>query len=319
MKTSDTPALMLLKPLHSRATSAAGATNLRAVVLLAGAVGTSTLAAATGRAAIHWPIDSSSSLLGHWRQQVEPLAASAADGMVLRVMGSNSNGQAVEPSPASSNVQVRMEHDPAELRGTGGVLRDVAADYPDEALLVVASAGQLLVDSLAEAVRELAACEADVVLLSDDGAVAGGVMLVRCGCTRVIPSIGYVDLKEQGLPLIARQHRVQVIHRQRPLALPLRTRGDYIRALRWYHRTPRMRPVTDPFEEDWRPVFALWEEGAKVDPSARLHDSVVLAGGRVERGAMVVRSVVCPGGVVGLNQTVIDEVVSAANRRQGGA
>jgi mannose-1-phosphate guanylyltransferase len=128
----------------------------------------------------------------------------------------------------------------------------------------------------------------------------------------VIPSIGYVDLKEQALPLIARKHRVQVIPRARPLALPLRTRADYIRALRWYHRSPRVEPTTDPFEEDWRPVFALCEQGADVDPSARLHDSVVLAGGRVERGAMVVRSVVCAGGVVERNQTVVDRVVTAA-------
>jgi hypothetical protein len=105
-----------------------------------------------------------------------------------------------------------------------------------------------------------------------------------------------------------------VLRRARPLALPLRTRADYVRALRWYHQVPRPEPTLDPFAEDWQPVFALREQGAEVDPSARLHDSVVLAGGRVERGAMVVRSVVCAGGVVAKNQTVVDQVVTPAKR-----
>ena len=36
----------------------------------------------------------------------------------------------------------------------------------------------------------------------------------------------------------------------------------------------------------------------RADPSARVHDSVVLRGGVVEAGAVLVRSIVCPGGVV---------------------
>jgi hypothetical protein len=109
---------------------------------------------------------------------------------------------------------------------------------------------------------------------------------------------------------------VSVIKRDRPLALPLRTRADYIRALRWYHQAPRAQSVLDPFEECWRPVFAVWEQGAHVDPSAQLHDSVVLAGGTVERGAHVVRSVVCAGGIVRSHQTVVDGVVAPSQRKR---
>ena len=50
--------------------------------------------------------------------------------------------------------------------------------------------------------------------------------------------------------------------------------------------------ATDPLAEDWRPSFAIAEAGAEVDQTARVHDSVVLAGGVVEAGAVVVRSVV---------------------------
>ena len=68
--------------------------------------------------------------------------------------------------------------------------------------------------------------------------------------------------------------------------------------------------------EDWKPTFALCEAGAVVDPSARLHDSVVLRGGRVEYGAVLVRSVVCPGGVVRRERTAVDQFVTAGQAKK---
>jgi hypothetical protein len=40
---------------------------------------------------------------------------------------------------------------------------------------------------------------------------------------------------------------------------------------------------------------------------------VVLSGGSVQRGAVLVRSVVCPGGVVPARATLVDAVVTASN------
>src|SRR5687767_16000899 len=63
--------------------------------------------------------------------------------------------------------------------------------------------------------------------------------------------------------------------------------------------------------EDWSPLFSLVEAGATVDPSARIHDSVVLEGGVVEAGAVLVRSVVCPGGVLRRDRTAMETMVTA--------
>jgi mannose-1-phosphate guanylyltransferase len=301
--------------------------NLRAILLLAGSVGRNSLSAAARRPAAMLPLDETTCLLDEWQRQAAALTElTDVPALPMRVF---SNVAAPQPPPGGWNgapaapaaVPVSVERDPGELRGTGGVLHDVARDFDDDAYLLVAAAGQLLVDSLGSAVVALASARADLALCADEsgGGGAGGLMLVRCGCLRALPQVGFVDLKEQGLPLVARDHAVRVVRRARPPAMPVRTLADYTRALRWYHGRPRGAAAApagdafgDPFGEDWQPAFGFAERGAEVDGRARLHDSVVLAGARVERGAMLVRSVACPGAVVRRNQTVVDRLVTAA-------
>ena len=137
-------------------------------------------------------------------------------------------------------------------------------------------------------------------------------MLVTCKTLRAIADTGYVDMKEQALPQIALSYEVRVVRRRRPTGLPIRTLEDYIQALRLHHRRRQGKPfIADPLAEDWSPAFALVEPGATVDPTARVHDSVVLAGGVVEAGAVLVRSIVCPGEVVRRDKTVVDQFVCA--------
>jgi hypothetical protein len=131
---------------------------------------------------------------------------------------------------------------------------------------------------------------------------------VSCKTLRLIPTTGYVDMKEQALPAIAARYEVAVMHRRRPTGMAVRTLPDYIAALRHYHRRRQGKPaLSDPLAEDWHPAFGLVEEGATVDPRAHVHDSVVLKGGVVEGGAVVVRSIVCPGGVVRRDRSAVDQ------------
>ena len=99
------------------------------------------------------------------------------------------------------------------------------------------------------------------------------------------------------------------------MALPMRTLEAYIDSLLEYHRLKGEDGTGySPFAEDWQPTFSLVEPGAEVDPSARVHDSVVLGGGTVGAGAALVRSVVCPGGVVGRRQMVVGQLVRRRSR-----
>jgi NDP-sugar pyrophosphorylase family protein len=106
-----------------------------------------------------------------------------------------------------------------------------------------------------------------------------------------------------------------VVRRRRPTGLPVRSLEGYIQALHVHHRKRLGKLANiDPLAEDWSPSFSLVEPGAIVDPTARIHDSVVLAGGCVEPGAVLVRSVVCPGAIVRRDVTVVDQIVRKVGR-----
>jgi hypothetical protein len=118
-------------------------------------------------------------------------------------------------------------------------------------------------------------------------------------------------MKEQALPIIASSYDVRVVQCRRPTGLSIRTLSDYIAALRALHQ-PIRATATDPWAEDWKSTFAIVEPGAAVSPSARIHDSVVLAGASVEAGAVVVRSVVA--GTVRRDRKAVDQCVGRSGK-----
>ena len=286
-------------------------TRLRALVLLGGSVRSSELISMCNRSLLDLPLDIDGSIFNHWLQQAGELARYAGlDNLPVRVMV---NRNAPEPISASAQYfgKFRVERDLSEYRGTGGVLRDLAATYEDGDLILVCNAAQVLMDPLAAIATALDKKEGDVTLVAHNDGTPSGVQLIRCGTLKMIPEMGFVDMKEQALALIASKHDVTVLHCRRPTALQVRTLQDYIVAMRHYHRRRAGKPaVSDPLAEDWQPAFAIIEQGATVDPRAHVNDAVVLKGGVVEPGAVVVRSIVCPGGVVKKDRPAVDQLVS---------
>jgi hypothetical protein len=266
-----------------------------------------------GRAILDLPVDESGSILNHWLSHAAELAQYAGlSALPVQVLVSRNT-----PEPASASQRYsgsyRVLRDQSDYRGTGGVLRDLAHDYDDNDLVLVANAAQLLLDPLSVIAAALDHKCGDVSLISHQDGTPSGVMLVRCKTLRLIPPAGFVDMKEQALPLIAQQFDVKVMQCRRPSGLPIRSLGDYIAALRHFHRRRIGKPATgDALAEDWQPTFAIVEDGAIVAPGAHVHDAVVLKGGVVEAGASVVRCLVCPGGVVKQKSTVVDAFVRAA-------
>jgi hypothetical protein len=309
---------------------------LRGVVLLGGSVWMSGLRAAIARPVVELPVAPQKSILDVWCERVAelgesigraelpirvvltqgaPLPSAAAVMLAARASAAGPATPApAAPAPAAETrprSNVAIERDAVAFRGTGGVLRDLANGEPDDGFMVVANAAQLVLEPLAPQVMQLAACDADVGFIAHYDGTPSRLMLVRSRCLRVLPPVGFVDLMEQGLPLIAAaDHSIHAVQRAHASSLPVRTRQGYIAALQRYHRFPGGRPGGSG--EDWRASFALAEDGAQVDRSACLHDSVVLRGARVERGAVVARSVVCPGGVVPRGAVVVDQVVGGA-------
>jgi N-acetylglucosaminyldiphosphoundecaprenol N-acetyl-beta-D-mannosaminyltransferase len=289
--------------------------RLRAMILLGGSVRPSPLSAATGRSVLDLPLDQGESILNFWLAQADEVAKLAGlDKLPVRVLV---NHAAREPTTAAERYfgAFRVERDLSEYRGTGGVLRDVAADYADDDYILVANACQVLLDPLTVIAATLAKQGGDVNLITHDDGTPSGVQLLACKTVRQIGHNGYHDMKEQALPKIAAEFEVRAVRRRRPTGLPIRALEDYVQALRLYHRRKSGKPlVTDPLAEDWAPSFAIIEAGATVHPTARVHDSVVLAGSTVEAGAVAVRSLVCGEATVAADRTVVDQYVTVAPR-----
>ena len=99
------------------------------------------------------------------------------------------------PEPASADPRhygtFRVERDLSEYRGTGGVLRDLADDYADDDLILVANAAQILLDPLSAIVDGAAdATAATSRSSSHEDGTPSGVMLVSCKTLRLIPETG---------------------------------------------------------------------------------------------------------------------------------
>ncbi|MEX0653265.1 MAG: hypothetical protein WD534_08430 [Phycisphaeraceae bacterium] len=307
------------------------ACRLKAVILLAGALRPGLLQRGAGRVVLALPVEPGRAVLDVWREQVSGLATHLGmNDLPMRVLldhGTAAPGRAATASEAAGPARVSIERDPAPLRGTGGLLRDIAGAYDDNDRVLVVDAGQLLHEPLWLLFHVLSRFPGDMRLLARRDGAPAGVMLLRCGCLRDLPDRGFVDFKEQALPRLATRHEVRVARwrREAGVGTSVRTLHGYLDAVRRWHSQPVLvagvrsgadmgMSAADGRGENGYPVFALIEPGSDVARSAVLHDAVVLAGGCVEAGATVVRCVVGPGGCVRSGQTRVNALVSPRRR-----
>lgn len=289
----------------------------RALVLLAGSVRPNSFGRAIQRSMFELPVENTSTILDLWRREAQALASASGQGPLAVRVVLNSAIPAPLMLPEKGEyplAHVQFERDPVDFRGTGGVLRDLAASYSDDDCLLVANAAQVLLDPLTELVRRMAALESDVSLISDEEGTPAGLMLLRCGALRQVPEKGFIDMKEQALPRIAADHVVSVLPRPHPAGLLVRTLPEYIRALRCHHSGGRELEAADPFAEEYQSAFSIVEPGASVHPSAHLHDSVILKGALIEADAVVVRSIICAGAVVRRGKAAVDSAIAGSSQ-----
>lgn len=292
------------------------ASKLRALVLLGGSVRPSDLSRRIGRPLFQLPIDGKTTILRHWQRQAALLAeVTGLDRLPIKLVVDKS--QSIPPPLAHGDrAPIDVMLDTASYRGTGGVLSDMARDLDDDDLLLVGTAGQVLLEPLAPLAAQLAESEGVAALVGDADGTPSGLMVIACRALRDVRRVGFVDLKEQVLPSLAHLGVVRAVVRDSPVGVPVRTLDGYLDALRRFHGSPH---DADPFAEGIRSTFAVVEDGARVHEGATLHDAVVLEGSEVQQGGAVVRSVVCPGGVVGPGDIVVDSALAqpaASTRRR---
>ena len=298
----------------------------REFILLAGTGRPTPFTSAISRSVLDLPLAGGTSILDFWHRRAHELAVQLAGGPLgVRVVVDVESPLPTAP-PHREGVDLRVERDPFEYRGTGGVLADLSRSYDDDEFLLVANATQVSLAPLWDPCRRLSERSAGVTLYDPGDGTPISLMLIRCSALRDIPEIGFVDLKEQALTEIAAHSGVEVVRGEPIAGRPIRTLDAYIRTVRDFLRIEeggRIEP-RNPFEETWRPTFSVVEEGAVVEPGAKVHDSVILAGGCMKAGSAAVRSIVCPGAVVKRNAVATELVVgrgggkATAGKRPGG-
>ena len=296
--------------LHPHIHERSGLSKLRGLVLLGGSVRPKRLSLATGRSVLELPLEDGRSFLWHWRDHAIELGRLLElEHLPIRVMMDHLSYLPNVPS-RGKQVRITLERDASRYRGTGGVLRDLADKYEPDDLLLVANAAQCLLTPLPHLAAALSAPQCDVAMISHDDATPSGMMLVRCAALQSIAKSGYIDMKEQALPSLTKQFDIRHIPRPFATGLPIRTLSDYIVAIQHrYRQRLGAESGFNPLAEDCRPSFAVVEEGAYVHPSAKIHDAVILRGGRVEQDALVVRSVVGPYGRLRRGDHAVDEMI----------
>jgi hypothetical protein len=277
--------------------------DLAAVVLLAGAVRQSRLSKAARRSRMDLPLSADSTLGTAWLQRMNEFRDQVGRADLPLLIATNTLAGTVKDLTGWRGTTVRM--DTEEPRGSGGALRDAVLDLDPSAHVLVAPAHARLRAPLESVVRAMASSEGDVVVHVSPSGTPTGFFRIRCGALAGLPSRGFVDLKEQALPQLAARFDVRVVSSD-DVPMPVRSLDGYVRAVR-----DVAGGAGDGDGEEWRSTFSLVEPGASVAADARLHDSIVLAGGRVESGAVVVRCLVGPGGVVRAGRSEFDELISA--------
>lgn len=297
----------LLASLRRRHSARKHVAQLRAVLLLAGAVRKSPFNTAVDRCLLDLPVTAGMTLLDLWGAQFLSLPEQLP-AVRMRVLIDQQGRVPLTPLPTLGG-RFSIERDPLPFRGTGGLLSDVVQPYDPNDYVLVADAAQVLTHPLVELFDSLHACDADAVMAADAWGQPAGVMLIRCGVLRNVQSVGYADLKEQVLPMLkAAGARIRVLALPALPTMAVRDAQDYLDVVRAFGTGGAGGG------DDAARRFDLIEPGAIVSAEGKILDSVVLRGGTVKAGARVIRSIVCPGAVVEAGERVADQLVMAGRR-----
>jgi hypothetical protein len=302
------PSVLAASGATAHAAPALEAHGVRAVLLLAGRVGRYALAEGIARPVVDLPVDGRRTILDVWADLPALRSVALPRRVDVRLVVDRT---AALPRVRGSSP-LAVVRDPAEYRGTAGLVRDLTAQYDDDDRVLVAPANQIPREAFGNVIEALARHDEAVCVVPHADGEFAAAFLLRCGRLRDVPDVGFVDLKEQAIPAARGRPSLRVVRRPAGATFPVRTLAQYVQALRALHAPVRSAaaPDADPFAETWRPAFSLVEAGATVSEGAVLHDAVVLAGARVEDGAVVAQSVVCPGAVVRRGSRVLETVVT---------
>lgn len=297
------------------------ATNV-ALVLLAGGLRPSPLQQALGIPPLCLPLGHSETLLAHWLSAAQSLQGC---GCVVIAVSKSEDAASIHAElerqrfvgPKPMRISVVME--PATWRGPAGLLFDLIqsgrCDFPSGGVTVVAGEASCLPpENLQDAVAKLGLSVPGISVTCSRGEPAG-LYVFSDAALRLIPSIGFYDIKEQLLPsLYAQGTPVQEMRIARE-SIRVRDRESYLRAVRATlpidSEITGCSPGAHIAESARLAGRCLVGSGAIVGPHAIVHESIVLDEAVIGKGAVVSHSVIGPSTHIQPGEIVKRRVVGA--------
>lgn len=295
------------------------------VVMLAGGLKPSPLASAAGRSVLDLSVDGQRTVLQHWIDHLgHAFAGHEEDPVPVRIL----HGSSLAPSPlpegsTPSCLKVTIERESKEFRGPAGVVKDAAESLPPDATVLVIEAARWFGGDLSRMLRTHRDPEATldgsdtpaVTVAADRRNAPAGMVLLQRSTLDPISQLGFMDLKEQWLGRLAETGRtVQVFRLQEP-CIVLRDRNDLLKAAR-AAAGPHLKHDRDArplYGESELGYFAVVSADSQLESNTSIVDSVIMEGAVVGSGAIVARSVVCPGARVEPNEVLVDQIRAAMN------
>jgi hypothetical protein len=159
---------------------------------------------------------------------------------------------------------------------------------------------------------------------SDDGADElrpAGVFYLSAGALRLVPRVGYFDLKEQLLAAIVGAGGRVRSWIGAPRFARVVGRESYLDAIRMRLESGANARADDIVLEDGAEIrgSTIACRGVRLGARSLVVDSAILPGARIGAGAIVARSVVPPGAFVPQGAFVVDQVFASFAGTQGGA
>ena len=258
------------------------------------------------------PLGPQGTLLGAW---LAAIGRTPGCTDVRIVVNTDNDAQAIRGlddfDVPDNGAQVAVSAEPASWRGTGGLLRDLTRDGSADGVVVAVEAHCLPPASLEPLLQGLDDDETDAVVGAGPDSEPAGLYAFKSEAINSIPSVGYIDLKEQLFPTLSERGRPARIVKMGRRVIRVRERSGYLRAVRaslgetW----PRCsgQATVSPSARIAGPCII--EAEAVIEAGSVVNESVVLAGALVGPEAVVSRSIVAPGAVIVAGRQLVDAIL----------
>lgn len=225
--------------------------------------------------------------------------------------------------PPALDLSVHVIMEPETWRGPAGLLGDLAKFSSGlssaNTLYIVGEASSLPPQNLSEVIAEVDPSKPGVSVTNRAGEPIG-VYLFTDIALRIIPPLGFYDIKEQMLPALYARGTPIIACATDCEPARIWDRETYLRTVALAVSAESERTGCSPLARiDEAALVAgacLIEAGAVIDPHAIVHESIILGNAAIGRGAVVSHSIVGPSTVVNPGASLRRAVVHGNGKRR---